>query len=83
MTLYGYHMEWSKNGGRYAYEVKGYEDAEEAMARCVWGAWDLGWRPAKWWQFWKPGPTTAELAKCLAWVTEQYVVGTNGPSEVT
>lgn len=74
-------MEWTSDSGvRMVVEETARDDVKEAVARCVLKAWLAGWRPRRRWQFWRRTElSTRDLARVLAWVTEQYVVGTNYP----
>jgi len=53
---YGQVIEWvDRDGTRTRICVKGRSSAREAFEDAVTAAKDMGWKPPKWWQFWRWG----------------------------
>lgn len=54
MSSYGYSIHWSDiQGSWYCVSVDGCPSIAMAHIRCVMAAHGCGWRPRRWWQFWR------------------------------
>lgn len=60
MTRYGYTIEWTTLEGRQAVTVTDCSTAMEAFEETYRLALKSGWRPPRWWQFWRWGDMTPE-----------------------
>lgn len=57
---YSYTIRWTKlDGTRHTLTVGWYSRLESARYKCVLLAMKNGWKPPRWWEFWRIGDTTA------------------------